>query len=201
MGRRDIEKFLPRDGKKVVFATAWLATDNVFVALMRAHFPEILDGMNLVAIDTLHLFPETLACAKLVQEKYAKQALWKLPADVKTLEEFQLKYGDAEEMDSADFDFVSKVEPFQRALTECQKDILIPGRRMDQANQRISLDVWEDGKRTLNPMAQFSWDDIIAYVDKHDVPVNQGHNFVFRCNSPIEATKRHLPDLPWTKVD
>ena len=27
-------------GKKVVFATAWLATDNVFVALMRKHFPE-----------------------------------------------------------------------------------------------------------------------------------------------------------------
>jgi len=41
-------------------------------------------------------------------------------------------------MDTADFDFVSKVEPFQRALAECNKDILITGRRMDQAAQRIS---------------------------------------------------------------
>merc|ERR1719436_2507 len=155
--RRDIEKHLPKDGKRTVFATAWLATDNVFVALMRDHFPEILEGMNLVAIDTLHLFPETLACAKLVQEKYAKQALWKLPSDVSTLEEFRARYGDVEEIDSADFDFVSKVEPFQRALQECQKDILITGRRMDQAAQRIELEVWEDSKRTLNPMAGWSW--------------------------------------------
>jgi len=199
--RSDIEKHLPKDGQRVVFATAWLATDNVFVALMREHFPEVLEGMNLVAIDTMHLFPETLECAKLVQEKYGKQALWKLPNGVTTVEEFVAKYGDAEEMDSADFDFVSKVEPFQRALKECDKDILITGRRMDQAAQRIELPVWEDGKRTLNPMASFTWADIIAYVDGHGVPVNRAHNYAFRCNAPIEATKRHLPDLPWTKVD
>jgi len=109
--------------------------------------------------------------------------------------------GDCEDMDTADFDFVSKVEPFQRALAECSKDILITGRRMDQAAQRISLDVWEDGKRTLNPMAHFSWQDIIAYADAEGVPVNRGHNNAFRCNEPIDATKRHLPGLPWTKVD
>ncbi|OLP97866.1 Sulfate adenylyltransferase [Symbiodinium microadriaticum] len=140
----------------------------------------VLTGMNLVAIDTLHLFPTTLECAKLVEEKYAKKAMWKMPKGITTKDEFIAKYGDCEELDSADFDFVSKVEPFQRALEECEKDILITGRRMDQAAQRIKLDVWEDQKRTLNPMANFSWQDIIDYVDK--------------------ATSRHLPDLPWTKV-
>merc|ERR1719343_1180172 len=72
---------------------------------------------------------------------------------------------------------------------------------MDQAAQRIDLDIWEDGKRALNPMAPWSWNDITAYVDAHDVPVNRGHNFAYRCERPIEATQRHLPDLPWTKVD
>mmetsp|Transcript_112363 Transcript_112363/g.317854 ORF Transcript_112363/g.317854 Transcript_112363/m.317854 type:complete len:697 (+) Transcript_112363:70-2160(+) len=199
--KKDVALHLPRDGQRVVFATAWLATDNVFVALMREHFPAMLDGMSLVAIDTLHLFPETLECAKLVQEKYGKQALWKLPSGVSTQAEFEAKYGDVEDMDSADFDFVSKVEPFQRALSECEKDILITGRRMDQAAQRIELPVWEDGKRTLNPMASFTWADILAYVEAHGVPVNRAHGYAFRCASPIEATKRHLPDLPWTKVD
>mmetsp|Transcript_19943 Transcript_19943/g.50973 ORF Transcript_19943/g.50973 Transcript_19943/m.50973 type:complete len:694 (-) Transcript_19943:173-2254(-) len=198
--KKAIEAHLPKDGKNVVFATAWLATDNVFVALMREHFPEVLKGMNLVAIDTLHLFPETLTCAKLVEEKYGKPALWKMPADVTTRDEFEQKYGDVEEMDSADFDFVSKVEPFQRALTECNKEILITGRRMDQAAQRISLDIWEEGKMTLNPMAEFSWKDITDYVDAHDVPVNDGHSYAYRATGPIEATKRHLPDLPWEKV-
>jgi len=198
--KADIEKHLPADGKRVVFATAWLATDNVFVALMQDHFPKVLSGMNLVAIDTMHLFDTTHVVAKQVEAKYGKPALWKVVADVSTLEEFNAKYGDCEEMDTADFDFVSKVEPFQRALAECNKDILITGRRMDQAAQRISLDVWEDGKRTLNPMASWSWSDIIAYADAKGVPVNEGHNFAYRAQAPIEATKRHLPNLPWEKV-
>merc|ERR1719188_2014436 len=195
-----VEKHLPADGKGVCFATAWLATDNVFVALMHEHFPKVLAGMNLVAIDTMHLFGSTRPCAEEVEAKYRKKALWKTVDGVSTREEFNSKYGDCEEMDTADFDFVSKVEPFQRALAECKKDILITGRRMDQAAQRISLDVWEDGKRTLNPMAGWSWSDIIAYADAKGVPVNQGHSFAYRAKEPIEATKRHLPDLPWEKV-
>merc|ERR1719321_1593613 len=139
--------------------------------------------MTLVAIDTLHLFPETLKVADEVQTKYGKQALIKLPQGVSTRDEFEATYGDCEEMDVADFDFVSKVEPFQRALQECDKDILITGRRMDQAAQRIELDVWEDGKRTFNPMATWSWSDITTYVDENDVPVNEGHNFVYRCEA------------------
>jgi len=42
--------------------------------------------------------------------------------------------------------------------------------------------------------------DVSETVDENDVPVNEGHSFVYRCDAPIEATKRHLPDLPWTKV-
>ena len=53
--------------------------------------------------------------------------------------------GGCEEMDTADFDFGSKVEPFQHALAECSKGILITV-RMGQSAQRISLDVLEDGK-------------------------------------------------------
>ena len=34
------------------------------------------------------------------------------------------------------------------------------------------------------------------------VPVvaSGGHNWAFRCDAPIEATSRHMPNLPWTKV-
>lgn len=196
-----IERHLPANGKKIVFATAWSATDNVFLALMKAHFPEILQGMQLVAIDTLHLFPETLGCAELVQQQIGKEALWKRPADVATLEEFHIKYGDAEQMGQGHFDFVSKVEPFQRALAECEQDILVNGRRMDHANPRMRLSIWDDKHRTLNPMALFSWEDITTCVDMYDVPVNHGHNFAFRCSAPIEVKDRTLPDLPWTKVN
>jgi len=199
--RADVDAHLPRDGKRAVFATAWLATDNVFVALMREHFPEVLDGMSLVAIDTMHLFPETLECAKLVEAKYGKPARWYFPEHVTSAAEFEAKYGHVEEMDYADFDFLSKVEPFQRALQECEKEILVTGRRMDQAAQRVEIATWEEAKKVLNPLAQWSWPEIIAYVDAKGVPVNRGHNFAFRAAAPIPDVERHLPDLPWEKID
>ena len=199
--RRCVDKHLPPSGKGVVFASAWLATDNVFVALMRQHYPELLDGMGLLGVDTLHLFPETLDVAARVQAKYGKRAAEYKPADVSTRAEFVARYGDAETMNHADFDLHSKVEPYLRGLKALGRDILITGRRMDQGEKRIALDEWEEQSRTLNPMAAWSWPDVIAYVDAHDVPVNAAHNYVFRAAAPIEATKRHLPGLPWHKVD
>ena len=67
--------------------------------------------MRLVAIDALHFLPETLWCSEQVQQKYGRQALWKLPMGVSSREEFIATCGDCEDMDSADFEFVSRVEP------------------------------------------------------------------------------------------
>ena len=178
-----------------------VATDNAIVALLHDHFPEVLKGMNLVGIDTLHLFPETHDVCNAVQAKYNKEAIIFKPKGIETIEEFNAKYGDCESLDHADFDFHSKVEPFQRALVTLEKDVLITGRRMDQGDKRMSLDHWEGDKRAFNPLADWSWDTILAYVDKNDVPVNSGHNFAYRANSYIEPTERHRTDLPWTKVD
>jgi len=198
--RRDIEAHLPKDGQKVAFVTSWLATDNVFIALMHKYFPEALAGLNLVAIDTLHLFPETLECARLVQERYGKLATWKRPSRASTIEEFEAMYGTAEDLDSAEFDYISKVEPLQRALKECRKDILVTSRRMDQTDRHMRFPVWEAGRRTLNPLAEFSWKDVIACVDKYEVPISHAHSYAFRCTSPIEAARRHQAGLPCEKA-
>eukprot|EP01048_Picozoa_sp_COSAG05_P019237 COSAG05_NODE_2962_length_2460_cov_1.737399_5_plen_92_part_01 len=55
--------------------------------------------------------------------------------------------------------------------------------------------------KIFNPLADWSWEDIITYVNENDVPVNSGHNFVYRAASYIEPTERHLADLPWEKSD
>jgi phosphoadenosine phosphosulfate reductase len=134
--------------------------------------------MGLLAVNTLHLFPETLEVAERVQKAYNKKAAVYLPAEVSTRAEFVAKYGDAEVMNHADFDLHSKVEPYTRGLAALGRDILITGRRSDQGEKRIALDEWENQSRTFNPMANWSWSDIIAYVDKYDVPVNSNHNLV-----------------------
>jgi len=198
---KDVQRYLPADGNRVAFASAWLATDNVFVALMHEHHPKALQGLSLVAIDTMHLFPETLQCAEEMQAKYGKKALLYTPKGISTREEFEALHGHCEEMSHADFDFVSKVEPFSRALKEVNKDILITGRRMDQGNERIELPIWEEDKRIMNPLANWSWSDITTFVDYKQVPYNKRHHMVFRCAKEIPAVERHLENLPWTPVD
>ena len=84
---------------------------------------------------------------------YQKVASWKRPKRVASRDEFEQKYGSYESMDATDFQFVSRVEPLHRALSECNKDILITGRRMDLAAQQLKLSVWQDHRQTLNPLA------------------------------------------------
>jgi sulfate adenylyltransferase len=199
--RRVVDAHAPKDGKGVVIATAWLATDNVIVALLRTHFPELLAGAGLLAIDTLHLPPTTHAVAEAVQAAYGKRATILKPAGVSTTAEFVAKYGDAEAMNHADFDYASKVEPYSRGLAALGKQVLVTGRRMDQAAQRTALDEWEAPTRTLNPLAAWTWADVTAFVDAHGVPVNAGHNVVFRADAPVDAAHRHRPNVPWTKFD
>ncbi len=192
---------LPPNGGGVVLGTAWLLADNIIVHLLHAHFPLLFHGMHVAAVDTLHLFPETHATARAIQARYGKQAAIYLPDGISTREEFVTKHGDCEKMNHADFDMYSKVEPFQRALNELGKQVMITGRRMDQGSQRVHMDIWEAEKRTYNPLSHWSWDDCTAFVDAHDVPYNVRHNWVIRSKQAVPVTERHREDHTWTVVD
>jgi len=178
-----------------------LATDNIVVHLLHKHFPEILRNFSLLAVDTLHLFPSTHEVAADVQKKYGKNASSFKPLGCLTREDFIAKYGDCEELNHAEFDLHSKVEPYKRGLDAVGTKVLITGRRCDQGVKRVALDAWESQPRIMNPMAEWQWDDVTAFVDAEGVPVNSLHSTVFRTQSPIPATQRHLTGLPWTPVN
>lgn len=102
-------------GAKVVFASAWLATDNIVVHLLHKHYPELLRGMTLLGVDTLHLFDDTHTVARQVQAKYGKPALVTKPRGCETREDFVRVFGDCEELDHAEFDLHSKVRALRRS--------------------------------------------------------------------------------------
>jgi len=168
-----VGSYLPADGQGVVLTTAWLNTDNVILALLYQIFPGVFRGMQVVAVDTLHLFPETVRLAEEIQTKYRKPAIITKPSECLTREDFKKKFGDCETMNSAEFDYHSKVEPFQRGLDLAKKTITITGRRADQGNSRASLPVWEEDKSTFNPLANWSWEDITTFVDFYNLPYNK----------------------------
>lgn len=191
----------PAGGVGLTFASAWLATDNIVVHLLHKHYPEHLRNFTLLGVDTLHLFPSTLEVAAAVQAKYGKKASGFKPAGCETRADFVAKFGDCEVINHADFDLHSKVEPYKRGLDAMGTKVLITGRRCDQGEKRIALDAWEPQPRIMNPMAEWQWGDVTAFVDAEGVPVNALHNTVYRTTAPIPATQRHLPGLPWTAVD
>jgi len=83
------------------------------------------------AVDTLHLFPETHELMDRMQAKYGKKAGVYKPIGLESREDFDRTHGHCESISHADFDQHSKVEPFNRALAEVGRDILITGRRRD----------------------------------------------------------------------
>lgn len=70
---------------------------------------------------------------------------------------------------------IRKVEPLNRALEGL--DAWITGQRREQALTRAALDEAEhDSERTMakfNPLADWSWADVLAYAAAYDIPVSE----------------------------
>jgi phosphoadenosine phosphosulfate reductase len=126
-------------------------------------------ALPVVFVDTLRLFPETLAYR---DDLVARLGL----RDVRTVSPSR---EDEDRLDPLGALFVTdadaccgfrKVEPLARALEPF--DLWISGRKRFQAATRTALQPFEaDGARLkLNPLADWSAGDCIAYLRAHDIP-------------------------------
>ena len=122
-----------------------------------------------IFIDTLRLFPETL--------RYRDQLVQLLGlANVKTYEPLPDKLKEADPkflLWSHDPDAccaVRKVEPLARALVGVEA--WISGRKAFQASTRANIPLFEiaDGRLKINPLARWTRDDLLAYMDLHNLP-------------------------------
>lgn len=133
--------------------------------------------IDLIFLDTLYHFQETLNLVSRVQERYPKVKLhiYK-PQDAETPEEFSARYGEQLwETDDDRYDFIAKVEPAQRAYAELGVRAVLTGRRRSQGGKRGDLDIIEiddAGMIKINPLANWSFGQVKKYVDEHNVPYN-----------------------------
>ncbi len=72
---------------------------------------------------------------------------------------------------------IRKVAPLARALEGC--DAWITGRRREQASTRLDLPETEREPASAivkhNPLAEWTWSDVLAYVERFNVPINALH--------------------------
>lgn len=127
------------------------------------------------ALDTGVLFPETYATWRAVEERYgiAIEAFRGLSLDEQAAEHGERLW----ERDPNACCAIRKVEPLGRALGAL--DAWITGLRRDQAPTRATTPKAEfDEARGLwkfSPLADWTLDDVWAYIDERELPVNPLH--------------------------
>jgi phosphoadenosine phosphosulfate reductase len=136
--------------------------------------PQMVD---LIFLDTLYHFKETHELVDRIRKRYPNNNVHVYkPAGAETTAEFETKYGSRLwEADDQLYDWVAKVEPAQRAYREMNVHAVLTGRRRSQGGKRGDLDVIEvdeAGLIKINPMANWSFDQVKQYVKENDVPYN-----------------------------
>ena len=133
--------------------------------------------VDLIFLDTLHHFSETLDLVERVRRRYPSLMLHIYrPDGVETAEEFAAKHGERLWESSEDlYDWVAKVEPAQRAYAELQVQAVLTGRRRSQGGKRGDMDIIEvdeAGLIKVNPLANWSFQQVQAYIKERKVPYN-----------------------------
>jgi len=130
----------------------------------------------LIFFDTLYHFPETLQLVEDVKTRYGIDVAVYKPDGCETAQEFEAKYGEKPwETSEEVYDYLVKVEPAQRAYKELGVRSIITGRRASQGAARSTLqplEVDSTGLYKLNPFVSWSFDQVKAYIDEHNVPRN-----------------------------
>ncbi len=151
---------------------------------------EIDKATPVLFLDTLHLFPETLAYRDELIGRFGLENPITLKPDPE-----ELAKDDPENfLWSSDPDrccAIRKIEPLAKALEDY--DAWITGRKRFQAATRAALPFFEsDGARIkINPLATWTQADIKAYFEKHDLPKHPlvAKNFLsigcLPCTSPV----------------
>jgi phosphoadenosine phosphosulfate reductase len=133
--------------------------------------------IDLIFLDTLYHFQETYDLVERVKARYNVKVHVFKPAEVDTVEQFEELYGQKlYEMSSDLYDWIAKVEPQQRSYETLKVAAVLTGRRRSQGGQRGDIPVIEiDEERgivKINPLVNWTFREVKAYIDEHNVPYN-----------------------------
>ncbi len=168
-------------GDRIAFASSFGAEDVVVIDLIARHAP----GLRIFTLDTGRLNEETYAVMDRIRQRYG------LPIEVQFPDRAKVE---AMERAKGFFSFrtsienrkeccgIRKVESLKRVLGEV--DAWITGLRREQAVTRNDTPKAEidagfggiGGLVKLNPIIEWTQDDIWEYIRAHDVPYNELHD-------------------------
>lgn len=184
----------PRLYQTTAFGLTGLATIDM-LARLRDQDAEL--KVPLIFIDTLHHFPQTLDLLKKVQDQYytpvGQQVAVFRPEGCSSEQQFAQKHGDfLWEKDEDKYDFLVKVEPARRAYQSLGCLAVLTGRRKSQGASRSNLQFVEVDELNniikINPLANWTFDQVKSYIDEHEVPYNELLDLGYRSIGDYHST-------------
>ncbi|KAI1149930.1 Phosphoadenosine phosphosulfate reductase family-domain-containing protein [Nemania diffusa] len=133
---------------------------------------------EIIFLDTLYHFQETHQLVARVKERYPEVRVHTfLPNGCATVLEFEERHGHKLwEVDAERYDYLAKVEPQQRSYDVLNVAAVLTGRRRSQGAARGDIPVVEmDRERgvvKINPLVNWSFDQVQEYIKANDVPYN-----------------------------
>lgn len=170
-----LKRGLEEAGGPVALASSFSAEDVAVIDLLQKVAPKT----GIFALDTGRLNEETLEVAEAVRFRYGVTIDWYFPdrAEVERLEReqglYSFRYSLAGRHECCG---IRKVEPLSRALAGLSG--WITGLRRDQSITRaevapIERDFGHGGILKINPLLEWSWEDVLAYTKENRLPVNR----------------------------
>ncbi|MBJ6118197.1 phosphoadenylyl-sulfate reductase [Pontibacter sp. BT310] len=162
---------------KVAFSTALGQEDQVIThAIFTNNIP-----VRIFSLDTGRLFPETYELWAETEQKYRNKIVPYYPK-AEAVEELVSRNGINGFYDSVENRkaccHVRKVQPLGRALHNV--DVWVTGLRSGQSANRSSFNLleWDEAFQVIkfNPIINWSFDEMLAYLKENEVPYNKLHD-------------------------
>ncbi len=174
--QRLLQQAAAQHGGRIVQATSLGAEDMVVTDLIaRLQLP--------VAIGTLEtgkLHAETVALVPRIEQRYGVQVELYRP-HAEAVIHFVRDHGEKAMYQSIDLRKaccgIRKLEPLSRMLKD--RSAWITGLRREQSNNRGEVpfeDTDDQGRLKLNPLADWTWNDVWHYIQSFEVPYNPLHD-------------------------
>ena len=162
----------------IALASSFSREDIVLIAMM----VEIRPDVRVFALDTGRLHEETYLAAEAVRESFGVRIEWHFPdrAAVEKLERDKGLFSFRESLGNRhECCRVRKVEPLSRALSGLRA--WVTGQRREQGVTRaglplIELDAAHGGILKLNPLADWTDEQVEAHIRKRGLPYNRLHD-------------------------
>ena len=165
-------------GDRIAFASSFGAEDVVVIDLIARHAPDL----RIFTLDTGRLHEETYDVMERIRERYGVGLEVQFPdqAAVEALENEKGFYSFRRSIEERkECCGIRKVEPLKAFLSTV--DAWITGLRREQAvtrtqTPRAEIDRAFGGIVKVNPIIDWSHEQVWAYIREHDVPYNRLHD-------------------------